>query len=90
VDTEGKPSRYSSSGDRPFIEYASENALRAAVKDVIENWVEEQQATIRAALVKKLSAGKNELVRAMANGCAAAMIDGWRFEFTVKTDRPNR
>jgi hypothetical protein len=86
VDGTGKVSNYTSSNDRPFIEWATDAALKDAVKTVVAEWVKEQQGNIRAALVKKLSTGKSDLVKAMATKCAAAMVDGWHFEFNVKTE----
>jgi hypothetical protein len=88
VDSEGKPSRGYSS-DTPFIEWASQKAIRDAVNEVVVAWVAEQKESIRKALVKQLSAGKNDLIRAMATSCAGAMIEGWRFTFNVQTNKQN-
>ena len=88
VDHEGKPDRYS--GGTPFIEWASQKAIREAVNEVVLAWVAEQKESIKKALVKQLSTSKNDLIKAMATSCAGAMIEGWRFTFNVETNKRDR
>jgi len=82
VDSEGKPDR-GYGGGVPFIEWASQKAIREAVNEVVRQWVIDNKEKIRAALEKKLKSDKNDLVKAMAEGCAEAMISNWRWTFAV-------
>ena len=86
VDTDGKPSRGYNDG-MPFIEWASKAALREAVNEVVKQWVTENKDRIRVALEKKLRADKNDLIKAMATGCAAAMLNNWQWEFNVNMSK---
>ena len=84
VDSEGKPGRGYGT-NTPFIEWASQTAIRKAVNEVVLEWVAEQKEAIRKALVKQLSAGKNDLIKAMATSCADAVVNKWNFQFNVST-----
>lgn len=85
VNDEGKADDYYSK--TPFIEWASRQAVRDAVKEEIKLWIEEHKELLRAAIHKNLSASKTALVRQMSDKCVDAMSADWMFKFTVDASR---
>lgn len=83
VNSEGKHDSYEGYNTMSYIEWASHNCLKGAVKSEIEAWIKDNHEIIRRAINTKLSQSKNSMIKAMADNCVSSMMDGWNFKFSV-------
>lgn len=84
VDERGTPGNYSS--NKPWIEWAVGEAIRAAAKAAIEQFVAEQQEAIKAALVKDLSKKNSPLLKSLMDGMISGVFraDNLKYRLNIE------
>jgi hypothetical protein len=85
VDSEGKPSSYSSSIS--FIQWVMQTCVRKAVKDAIEENMGKHKEEIKKAIAKEISnARTSPLAKQLINGMVEAMTAPEVLKYRIKVE----
>lgn len=85
VDKRGEVSKYNHDNKFDFLELLVSQAIRDEAKRVLENWVKENMAPIRAAVLKELQTPSRQrsVATAFADAVEQSLATAWRFNCDV-------
>ena len=92
VDSEGKKSRYSSSGDKTFLEFICSRSVQTAAKEALDEYLKEHKEALKQGIKKVMAKNLNKLSVAFTNQMieqAKAQYGGFNVELKIE-ERKNR
>jgi hypothetical protein len=92
VDSDGKPSNYSSNNEKTWMDWAVGNAIRSAAKEAITEIMTQQKEGIKNEMVRQLQTKNSPLVRQFVEGIisAASHPDVLKYRISIAYDEKNR
>ena len=72
VDSEGKPSNYSSDRSRTWLDWAVAIAVRTAAKEAIQEAMGQQKEAIKKEMIRQIQMKNSPLVRMFVEGMVSA------------------
>lgn len=88
VGSDGKKSRYSYDDKHDLIEVMSRACIQKAVRQALQDWVDEKRPAIEEQVKKGLRRKEGVFARAMVDGLVTAIKQSWSFncEITLGKD----
>jgi len=88
VDSDGKPSSYSHSSHKTWIDWAIGNAIKDAARLAIEEQTESLKESIKQYIASELKKKNSPIVKQIADGMLGAVFDpsNLRYRLTVQAE----
>ena len=88
VDSEGKPSSYSSDRSKSWLDWAVGTAVRSAAKEAIQEAMAQQKDAIKKEMVRQMQMKNSPLVRQFVEGMvnAATAPDVLKYRISIAYD----
>ena len=88
VDEKGQPSSYSSA--KSYVQWASEDVMRQAVKKALDKVFAAQQERIEALIERQLKASSNKLAKALVYGLEQSLKSSWNTKVEFRFEEPKK
>lgn len=90
VDSSGNPSRYNSSSDPTFIQWALQDCVRRATQAAIEAALKDHQEALRKHLVASLQQKNSPLVKQLVEGMMGVLASPDTLRYRLKVEYMGR
>lgn len=91
VDDRGKVSRYDSDNKFDFLDILTANTVKAAAKELLDEWLTEKKEVLKQVLKKELDkkSTQNKMIKAFVETFEDSIRYNWNFKADIKFDRVN-
>jgi hypothetical protein len=69
-----------------FVQKACREAIEDIARDTVRKWISGHKSTLRNAIVKQISAGKNSIAEQIVSGVIADSNCSWKFNVNIEAD----